>query len=146
MSIEDEIRRKHASLEQSVRERQRFEEMLREFLSIACGMTNSELEITLARLADSLQAANSKPDSIRIKGRILNTYYQLRAAGLKQQSTRTRLILKINATVGTLWLGTFSEYLISKLAQYRLPEIPQAANTPYASDDAFDAHIKLLAP
>ena len=141
MSIEDQIRRKQASVEQAVREQQAFEERLREFLSIASSMTNQELEIALARLADSLESSKAHPESIRIKGTILNIYYQLRAAGLKKQSTLARV--KHNLKAG--YISGSSEMLITVLSSYPLLQ-PSASAPSYPSDDAFNARVKLLAP
>ena len=141
MSFEQQVRRKQASVEQAVREKQAFDERLREFLSIASSMTNQELEIALARLADSLQRTKDHPESIRIKGTILNIYYQLRVAGLKKQSTLARI--KHNLKAG--YISGSSEVLITALSGYPLLE-PSAVAPTYESDDAFNAHIKLLAP
>lgn len=142
MSIEEQIRRKQSSVEEAVREEQAFEKRLREFLSIASGMTNQELEIALARLADLFQTTKDQPDSIRIKGTILNIYYQLRAAGLKKKSTLARI--KHNVTSGA-HIGAFGESLITRLSSY--PLLGQSAAAPnYASEDSFNARIKLLVP
>ncbi len=140
MAIEDEIQREQASVEQAVRQQQAFEERLREFLSIASSMTTQELEIALARLADLLQTTKPQLESIRTKGAILNVYYQLRAAGLKRQSTLARIKQNVKAGV---YIGEFGEFLITQLSNYQLPQIPA---TPYASEDFFNARIKLLAP
>lgn len=140
MAIEDEIQREQASVEQAVRQQQAFEERLREFLSIASSMTTQELEIALARLADLLQTTKPQLESIRTKGGILNVYYQLRAAGLKRQSTLARIKQNVKAGV---YIGEFGEFLITQLSNYQLPQIPA---TPYASEDFFNARIKLLAP
>jgi len=143
MSIEDEIRRKQASVAQAVRQQQVFEERLREFLSMASSMTNQELEIALARLADLLQTTETQPESIRTKGTILNIYYQLRAAGLKKQSTLARIKWNVKAGV---YIGEFGEFLIRQLSSYQLPQLPAGGSTPYSSEDSFNSRIKLLAP
>lgn len=143
MSNEDEIRRKQASVEQAVRQQQAFEERLREFLSMASSMTNQELEIALAKLADLLQTTKAQPESIRTKGAILNTYYQLRAAGLKKQSTLARIKWNVKAGV---YIGEFGEFLILQLSSFRLPQLPAGGTTPYSSEDFFNSRIKLLAP
>ena len=143
MSNEDEIRRKQASVEQAVRQQQAFKERLREFLSMASSMTNQELEIALAKLADLLQTTKAQPESIRTKGAILNTYYQLRAAGLKKQSTLARIKWNVKAGV---YIGEFGEFLILQLSSFRLPQLPAGGTTPYSSEDFFNSRIKLLAP
>jgi len=141
MSIENQVRKKQASIERAVREKQVFERKVREFLSIASSMTNQELEIALARLADRLQATQGD-EEFRSKGAILNIYYQLRVAGLKKQSSLARA--KRNIKMG-VHIGGFSEILISELAGYRLPVISQSGGSA-PSDAAFNDQIKMLAP
>ena len=143
MSIEEQTRQKQLSVEQAVREQQAFEDRLREFLSIASSMTNQELEIALARLADMIQTTKGQPEPIRAKGTILNIYYQLRAAGLKRQSTLARIKWNVKAGV---YIGEFGEFLIGQLSSYALPQLPMGGASPYSSEDSFHSRIRLLAP
>ncbi|MCX5869313.1 MAG: hypothetical protein NTY00_01505 [Deltaproteobacteria bacterium] len=144
MSIEDDIRQKHASVEQAIRAQHEFGKRLKEFLKLASSMSDKELEIALARLADMV--TREKPDAepaVRFKGMVLNLYYRMRLSGGKSQSTLARMRQNIRAGV---YIGEFGEYLVNSISSYSFPPIPAEHAAKYRDEDFFGQRVKLLAP
>jgi hypothetical protein len=134
-------RNPHGSLERKVREAYLFEEKLREFLEIGSSMTTKELEIALARLADTLHAGRNDYSEAEAKEQILNIYYQLRLSDLARLNKLTRIRKSMLCLA-----NDFPEYLIRKLCGFSLPALP--AVEPYAATEteSFADRVRLLSP
>jgi hypothetical protein len=131
------------SIEEAVRERHDFEKRLKQFLELAASMTDKELEIALARLADVVTWSKPKsPDEAAFKGMILNLYYRMRISGAKSQSTKARKRLWTRI----ICLGDFGEHLINLASSYSFPPIPMDYKAQSPNEDFFGQRVKLLAP
>ncbi len=125
-------------VEEIIRARHEFEDSLRDFLDLASAMSEREIEIALARLADMLKEDQEQEASIRVSGALLKLYYDLRKQGIKSQHKRKRG-----------FFGRYednSETLIDEITSWDLlpeglAEIPQ----PDGRGDAL-ATVKLLSP
>ena len=125
-------------VEEIIRARHEFEDSVRAFLDLASAMSDRELEIALARLADMLREDRKHEASIRVSGELLKLYFDLRTQGAKVQHKRKR--------------GFFGKYeddsdaLVDEITTWELlpdgfSEIPQ----PKGREDALGT-VKLLAP
>lgn len=126
------------TIESEVRDRHELEDRLAHFLALASAMTDRELEIALARLADRVQRrAKSNEENIRAKGMVLKCYYSLRVSHAKRQS----MLQRARAAIG---LGPVGERLIQKVTDYILV----LSKGELGDDDSDDLpeRIKLLAP
>lgn len=125
-------------IEELIRARHEFEDDVREFLDLASAMSNRELEIALARLADMLNEEKEEEASIRVSGELLKIYYDLRTRGVKRQFKFKRGLL-----------GKYSnspEDLIEELTSWDLlPENCVAIPQPPDREDPVGT-VKLLAP
>ena len=96
------------SVEKAIREKQAFRDRVEEFLTIPTAMTNDEIEIALARLADMLGSAVNQHQhtNIQLKGTVLKYYFDLRtpstprsdpdsSAPTHERGVRSRLFDKV---------------------------------------------------
>lgn len=74
------------TLEETIRQKQRFRKSVAEFLSIATALTDQELELALARIADWMNATSDEQAQIhwRFRGQLLKPYYDMRLARKKR--------------------------------------------------------------
>lgn len=126
-----------AEIESAVRDRHLFEDRLTQFLALAAAMTDRELEIALARLADRISASNDAlSGDTRFKGEVLHCYYSLRQSNAKKQNRLAR----VKAGLG---FGSTSERLQQQVAEFRLlPHRPDAQEV----GEELDERIRYLAP
>jgi|GEM_PF-6654803 len=134
MSSEKSVER--TSFEQAIRQKQAFEKKLAVFLKLVRCMTNDEIEITTARLAD--QISNSKEShkylrqTLRVKGAILSTYFRLRVAKSKKYSHFARIKM-----------GLGEDSIIESACSFELDLPPFAMDL--TSEDFITEKVKLLA-
>ncbi len=104
------------SIEAQVRKRHQFEAHLKEALSITAAMSDQELELALARLADKALAEGEESDA-KLKVKVLTICAALRATGTRKQCRRARRGQNIKAGI---YFGNMGELLINRIARYPL--------------------------
>lgn len=82
------------NFENTIREKQKLEKKITDFLKLVASMSIDELEIALAILADALSQQSSYLEAChtQLKGEILKEYYDLRKAGKIKQVKLKRLM------------------------------------------------------
>ena len=109
------------TLEETIRQKQRFRKSVAEFLSIAAALTNQELEIALARIADWMNSMSD--EQIRTKWqfreKLLKSYYDMRLTGKKRLNVLKRLGGKCDNqfTFKRTWEPD-EEYFLRRLLHY----------------------------
>ena len=110
------------SFEQQIKEKHAFEDRLQQFLFVASIMTDREIELTLARLADALSSGVSTNRAL-FNGRVLKTYYDMRRSGAKRHRQLKRMFLTSLPGLPPLPAEgqiSFSEYVADGLAKFDL--------------------------
>ena len=129
------------TLEETIRQKQRFRKSVTEFISIATALTDQELELALARIADQMSAKSDEQARIhwRFRGQLLKSYYDMRLAGKKRLSILKRLEGKLDKWMEwtpRTW-GANEEYFLFWLLEHRI-EFPATENDlAQWSDNAF---------
>ena len=113
--------------EQFIRDRQNFVARLGDLIELASALTDSELEIALARMADSLDHANKAAsastatlDALRFKGEVVHSYFSLRREGSAKVDQKSRRKMEREMAPG----AHASNVLISKVVTFKLPPVP----------------------
>lgn len=131
------------SLERAVRELHEFEDRMADFLRLASALTDRELQVALAKLAD-LHVAQPGSQVVQLKGQILGAYYVLRSDGTKSQSKLSRA--RCNAKWG-IYLGRgLGERVLRELEMFPLPVIRDSTPSDYWTEGPFRARVRLLSP
>jgi hypothetical protein len=131
------------TLEETIREKQRFKKSVIEFLSIATALTNQELEIALARIADWMNTMSDEQSRIqwRFRGQLLKSYYDLRLAGKKRVAMLKRIKGKWDNSLTFRWKSIpDEEHFICWLLEHPImfpeteSELNQWADTSFTED------------
>ncbi len=130
------------SLEQAVRELHEFEDRMADFLGLASALTERELRVALAKLAD-LYVALPGSQKVQLKGQILGAYYVLRSDGTKSQSKLSRT--RCSAKWGILDRD-LGERILRELEMFPLPVIRDSTPSDYWTEGPFRARVRLLSP
>jgi hypothetical protein len=135
------------TIEDAIRERHAFEERLKEFLKLTSAMSDRELEIALARLADMLQQKGDDERaafSIRLKGEVTKLYYDLRLSRNKRPSRLQRIA--VTSGHNFTGFGNVLEELVDKAIGYPLAPSGPIPDFKDSTGQAFAERVKLLAP
>jgi hypothetical protein len=84
------------NFEHTVRQRHAFDVAAKGFLAALAGLTNEEIELALARVADRLVACSEETAQVKhvVRGRVLQLYLGLRTTSKTRHSSRMRRKLK----------------------------------------------------
>jgi hypothetical protein len=139
MNFEETIRAKHA-----------FEDRVHEFLDLASVMTEREIEIVLARLADALpgQTDAGRLQSL-LKGKLLSTYLELRKTGEKTQRRKFRRLFGPEWKSLPQWKARerFNDYVVRCATEASvIPEGVTFDENAQTSQADMTKTVKLLAP
>jgi len=138
MNFEETIKAKHV-----------FEDRLREFLDLASVMTDRELEIALARLADVIpQQTEARRLQSLFKGKLLNEYLKLRRSGGKEHKKFRRLLGPDWKTLPS-WASreSIEDYFLRCTAEATvIPEGMSIEDNSVVTEADMARTVKLLAP
>ncbi|MGN6280352.1 hypothetical protein [Frateuria sp.] len=109
------------SVEQAVRKHHAFQDRLRFFLMAAAVMTDREIELALARMADGLPTTID-PDRLLFNGQVLKAYYDLRRSGQAKHRAFKRMAFKSVPGIPP-WPSkaiTFTEHMVKGVSEFQL--------------------------
>lgn len=111
---------RNMSHEESIKAKHILEASLRQYLRYINMSTNEEIELAMARLADTLKYSSSSNQQLHlnIKGQILFTYLELRQKNQLPQKKLKRLLVK--SEMNKFFMGKGMEEYQAELASYKL--------------------------
>jgi len=133
------------SYEESVRATHAFEDTARLLLDLASALTDQELELALAKLADRVgDTTDEEADDAQVRGLLLTGYYQLRRAGTLRHKPAKRALQR--ARMGGMSRHAFSEQLVVEIESFPIAPPPRSLGDQPWRDDQLLERVRSLAP